>query len=37
MDWHTVYRRACDSDAYDVSYDADYDSGDLTITVERAN
>jgi len=37
MDWHTVYRRACDSDAYNVAYDADYDSGTLTITVERAN
>ena len=37
MAWHTVYRRACDSDAYDVAYDADYDSGDLTITVERTD
>jgi len=37
MDWHTVYRKACDSDAYDVAYDADYDSGDLSITVERTD
>lgn len=35
MDWHTVYRKACDSDAYNVSYDADYNTGDLTITVTR--
>ena len=37
MDWHTVYRKACDSDAYNVSYDADYNTGTLTITVERTD
>ena len=36
MDWHTVFRKAVDSDAYTVEYDADYDTGTLTITVERA-
>lgn len=36
MEWHTVFRRAYDSDAYDVEYDADYQTGTLTITVERA-
>lgn len=36
MQWHTVFRKATESDAYEVEYDADYESGDLTITVERA-
>jgi hypothetical protein len=37
MQWHTVFRKAySESDAYDVSFDANYESGDLTITVERA-
>ena len=36
MEWHTVFRKATESDAYIVEYDADYESGDLTITVERA-
>jgi hypothetical protein len=33
MDWHTIFRRAVESDAYNVEYEADYQSGDLTITV----
>jgi hypothetical protein len=36
MEWHTVFRKANESDAYNVEYEADYESGDLTITVERA-
>jgi hypothetical protein len=35
MDWHTVFRKATESDAYEVDYEADYETGDLTITVER--
>jgi hypothetical protein len=36
MQWHTVFRKATESDAYEVEYEADYNSGTLTITVERA-
>jgi len=36
MEWHTVFRKAEESDSYDVSFEADYRSGDLTITVSRA-
>lgn len=36
MEWHTVFRKAWESDAYTVEHDADYESGTLTITVERA-
>jgi hypothetical protein len=35
MNWHTVFRKATESDAYEVEYEADYETGDLTITVER--
>ncbi|EMA06973.1 hypothetical protein C438_05452 [Haloferax denitrificans ATCC 35960] len=33
---HRAYHTAYDSDAYTVDFEADYESGDLTITVERA-
>lgn len=36
MDWHTVFRRAFRSDAYDVDHSADYESGSLTITISRS-
>ena len=32
-----AYRRAWDADEYEVTYDADYESGDLTITVEEVD
>jgi len=32
---HRAYHAAYDSDAYTVDFEADYESGDLTITVER--
>jgi hypothetical protein len=35
--WHTVFRKAYDSDAYVVEHDANYTTGTLTITVERAD
>lgn len=35
MDWHTVFRRAWESDAYDVTPDPDYETGTLTITVTK--
>lgn len=35
MEWHTVFRKAWESDAYTVEHTADYDTGTLTITVER--
>ena len=35
MEWHTVFRKAEESDAYDVDFEADYQTGDLTITVQR--
>ena len=37
MEWHTVFRKAVESDAYDVSYNANYQTGMLTITVELAD
>ena len=36
MVWHTVFRKADESDAYDVDFEADYESGDLTITVRQS-
>lgn len=35
MDWHTVFRKAWESNAYEVHHTPDYQSGTLTITVER--
>lgn len=35
MNWHTVFRKATDSDAYEVNYEANYETGDLIITVDR--
>jgi len=32
---HRAYHAAYESDAYTVDFEADYESGDLTITVER--
>jgi hypothetical protein len=32
---HRAYHAAYDSDAFTVDFEADYESGDLTITVER--
>lgn len=37
MEWHTVFRRAYESDEYNVEHDADYETGTLTITVTRSN
>ena len=34
---HRAYHAAYDSDAYTVDFEADYESGDLTIIVDRAN
>jgi hypothetical protein len=34
---HRAYHAAYDSDAYTVDFEADYESGNLTITVDRAN
>jgi hypothetical protein len=34
---HRAYHVAYDSDAFTVDFEADYASGDLTITVDRAN
>ncbi|GAA0262475.1 hypothetical protein [Halobacterium noricense] len=34
---HRAYHAAYDSDAFTVDFEADYASGDLTITVDRAN
>jgi hypothetical protein len=34
---HRVYHAAYDSDAFTVDFEADYESGDLTITVDRAD
>jgi hypothetical protein len=36
MDTHSAYNAACKSDEYDVEYDADYETGTITITVSRA-
>jgi hypothetical protein len=35
LERHRAYHVAYDSDAYTVDFEADYESGDLTITVER--
>ncbi len=35
MEWHTVFRKAWESDAYHVTHDADYTTGKLVITVEK--
>ena len=34
---HRAYHAAYESDAFAVDFEADYESGDLTITVERAD
>jgi len=36
LERHRTYHAAYDSDAFTVNFEADYESGDLTITVERA-
>lgn len=36
MDWHQAYRAAHELDEFDVTFDADYETGDLTVTVKRA-
>ncbi len=35
LELHRAYHAAYDSDAFSVDFEADYESGDLTITVER--
>lgn len=35
MEWHTVFRQAWESDAYDVRPETDYQTGELTITVKK--
>lgn len=35
MDWHMAFMAAYDLDGFDVEFDADYQTGDLTITVGR--
>ena len=37
LERHHAYHAAYDSDAYIVDFEADYESGDLIITVERAD
>jgi hypothetical protein len=37
LERHRAYHAAYDSDAYIVDFDSDYESGDLTITVDRAD
>lgn len=37
LERHRAYHAAYDSDAYTVDFDADYASGDLTITVKEAD
>ena len=37
LELHRAYHAAYDSDAFSVDFEADYASGDLTITVDRAN
>jgi hypothetical protein len=34
-EWHTVLRKAWESDSYTVTHDANYTTGTLTITVEK--
>jgi len=36
LELHRAYHAAYNSDAFSVDFEADYESGDLTITVERA-
>jgi hypothetical protein len=37
LELHRAYHAAYDSDAFTVDFEADYESGNLTITVERAS
>ena len=37
LERHRAYHAAYDSDAFSVDFEADYASGDLTITADRAN
>jgi hypothetical protein len=37
LELHRAYQAAYKTDAFVVDFEADYESGDLTITVERAN
>ena len=37
LERHRAYHAAYDSDAYTVDFEADYESGDLTIIVDRAD
>jgi len=37
LERHRAYHAAYDSDAFAVDFEADYESGDLTITVKRAD
>jgi len=37
LERHRAYHAAYDSDAFTVDFEADYESGNLTITVDRAN
>ncbi|AFO57501.1 hypothetical protein [Natrinema sp. J7-2] len=37
LERHRAYHAAHNSDAFAVDFEADYESGDLTITVERAD
>jgi len=37
LERHRAYHAACDSDAFTVDFEADYGSGNLTITVDRAD
>jgi hypothetical protein len=37
LELHRAYHAAYDSDAFSVDFKTDYESGDLTITVERTD
>ncbi|CDK39170.1 hypothetical protein [Halorubrum sp. AJ67] len=37
LELHRAYHAAYDSDAFNVDFEADYESGDLTISVDRAD
>lgn len=37
LELHRAYHAAYESDAFAVEFEADYESGDLTITAERAD
>ncbi len=37
LERHRTYHASYDSDAYTVDFEADYESGDPTITVDRAD